>query len=211
MFDSIVGNIQTVLDLGCGPATMRAVLPTHVEYFGVDFAPSIIRELGDPSHFEVADFNVDPTCFGTKKFDVLICSGIFEYIREPLRFIAFLASKVSDEGHLILSYTNRQHFRSIPAMLRGERPTYVDPHHNFTSIPQAMEMLSAHRFQLISYTGITHRRKWILPLFSRFTRFPLSLFNRQFVFMYRHVKGASSPVLREAELPSMAATGSSHS
>lgn len=192
MFDRIPGPVTTVLDLGCGPATLRQVLPPHVEYFGVDFAAAIVEAFADPAHFEVADFNVNPSCFDTKTFDVLICSGIFEYVRDPHRFVELLERKATIGGHLILSYTNRQHFRSIPAMVRGEHPTYVDPHYNFTSIPQTMRLLSAHRFQLVSYTGITHRQKRVLPLFSRFTHFPLSMLNRQFVFLWKYAKGKST-------------------
>ncbi len=192
LFDAIPAQVRTVLDVGCGPATIRDILPSHIEYFGVDFAQVVIDAFRDPVHYEVADINASPRCFGARRFDVIICSGIFEYVKDPVAFVEFLEAKSHVGGHLLLSYTNRQHYKSVPAMVRGARPTYVDEHYNFVSIPQAMRVLTDHGFHVLTHTAITDRRKRVLPVFSRFTRFPFSMLNRQFVFLCRYEESAEA-------------------
>jgi SAM-dependent methyltransferase len=205
MFDMIPRLVASVLDVGCGPAILRELLPRHVEYFGVDFAPAIIEAMNDPEHFEVADLNVDARCFGSRRFDLVICSGIFEYVHDADGFLRFLETKAQPDGYLIFTYTNRQHFRSLPAMLRGQRPTYVDPHYNFVTIPETITLLKKHGFTPLTYKGITHRRQRVIPLLNRCTRFPLSMFNRQFLFLCAYAPAEESRIApRAGDRPELA-------
>lgn len=99
------GRPCSLLDLGCGPAALRRLLPQNIEYYGMDIA---IQE-PDPKLLE-ADILKAPIRFGNRRFDVVIASGVFEYLGEfqsqKLREISDL---LEQDGRFIVSYTNFSH------------------------------------------------------------------------------------------------------
>jgi SAM-dependent methyltransferase len=99
------GKRCTLLDVGCGPATLRRVLPSNIEYYGIDMA---IHEPA-PNLLE-ADLLETPIGFGDKRFDIVIAQGVFEYMgdSEAQKF-AEIASILSDDGTFIVTYWNYHH------------------------------------------------------------------------------------------------------
>jgi SAM-dependent methyltransferase len=189
LINDLPGSNKTLLDVGCGPAALKRAIPSNIEYFGVGIVSEIINEHHDPDHFALCDLNHDPKCFGNMKFDIVVCSGIIEYIHDPERFMHFLCSKMSDHGHLIISYENRQHYRCLPSWLRGELPRYTDPHFNFMTIPQMKRLLARNDFQIRKQETLTKGLK-NYSLLKHFTSFPSNMLSRQFVFVCMYV-GAS--------------------
>ena len=189
---------QTLLDVGCGPAALRRAIGSNIEYFGVGIVSGIIGEHDDPAHFAICDLNHDLECFGNKKFDIVVCSGIFEYIHDPDRFMRFLSLKMSEHGHLIISYENRQHYRCLPSWLRGELPHYTDPHFNFMTIPQMKRLLARYEFQIRKQETLTKGLK-NYSLLKYFSSFPANMLSRQFVLVCVYV-GASLLVDTSANL-----------
>ena len=174
-------NPTTVLDVGCGKATLRSLLPTCVEYFGIDFTVEKL-ESTDPQHFSSEDLDNPQRAFQDRVFDIVICSGIFEYISHPEQFLQFVTSKVSAGGHLIFSYTNRRHHIDIYRTLRKKRHEYPDPDVNFMMIKRLLAMLQLHGFTIIRYE--------VLPSSARQRRlaahtfvFPFNLFTRQYLLL----------------------------
>jgi SAM-dependent methyltransferase len=180
--DRLASSGSKLLDVGCGPAALKKLLPDDIDYFGVDISDGLVAAHGDPSHFTVADLNTEPACFGGAQFDIVVCSGIFEYIEHVEPFGSFLARKVAPDGHLVLSYTNRQHYLALANRMRGTRPTHADPHRNFMSIPQALSFLSRHGFEVAQYATLTTTGGQP-RLLARAVWFPLNAFNRQYVFL----------------------------
>jgi len=68
-----------VLDLGAGAQTLRRYLST-CEYVPCDLVKSTPDCI-------VCDFNAGQYPKADRRFDVVICSGVIEYIREPLVFL----------------------------------------------------------------------------------------------------------------------------
>ena len=99
------GEERTLLDVGCGPATLMRLLDTNIHYYGIDIA--IQRPA--PNLIEY-DFLEAPIRFGDKKFDMIVAQGVFEYIgafqSQKFEEIAHL---LKDDGVFILSYVNFSH------------------------------------------------------------------------------------------------------
>ena len=94
-----------LLDIGCGPATLGRVLPANIEYYGMDIA------IHDPApNLMEVDILENPIRFGDKQFDVVVASGVFEYLsdRQSKKF-AEIAEILAPGGTFIVSYTNFGH------------------------------------------------------------------------------------------------------
>lgn len=182
LIDCIPRPLTQLLDVGCGLGTMKQLLPETVEYFGIDIASDVIKLKNDPAHFEVVDLNGLPQCFGERKFELAICSGIFEYIQYPKTFLRFLSDKIINGGYLIITYNNRQHYQTIFDSILGRPPQYTHPQFNFILISETIGLMSEMGFRIIRQMAIT--RKFRKPyLFSRSIHFPFNAFNRQYIFL----------------------------
>jgi SAM-dependent methyltransferase len=99
---------STLLDLGCGPATLMTLLPSTVRYHGMDIAI-----LEPAPHLIEADFLESPINFGNQRFDIIVAQGVFEYMGQmqdqKLREIAGL---LKEDGRLVTTYTNFSHWRA---------------------------------------------------------------------------------------------------
>jgi hypothetical protein len=85
---------SSVLDLGCGPQTLRRHLHTSCKYQPCD----VIQSTPDVI---LCDFNAGIYPQVNERYDYVICSGVFEYIRNPAEFL----KKNSRLGNVtILSY-----------------------------------------------------------------------------------------------------------
>lgn len=101
------GRECTLLDIGCGPATLSRLLPGNVQYHGIDIA------IHDPaSNLLEADIVETPIRFHDKRFDIIIAQGIFEYVGDcQSRKFAEIAQLMDDGGVFITSYWNFGHRR----------------------------------------------------------------------------------------------------
>jgi SAM-dependent methyltransferase len=99
------GKDCTLLDVGCGPATLMRLLPPNIHYHGIDMA---IQDPA-PNLIEV-DFLEYPIRFGGRRFDIVSAQGVFEYIGGfQSRKLAEIAQLLNGNGKLILSYVNFGH------------------------------------------------------------------------------------------------------
>jgi len=99
------GKNSTLLDIGCGPATMMPLLPANIEYYGIDIA---IKNPA-PNLLE-ADLLAGPIGFGGKRFDLVVAQGVFEYFGEfQDQKFAEIAGILTDSGRFLLTYTNFDH------------------------------------------------------------------------------------------------------
>lgn len=93
------------LDLGCGPATLRGVLPANIHYHGIDIA------IHDPAPYLMElDFAKAPIAFGGLSFDIVLAQGVFEYMGDcQSQKFAEIASLLNADGTFIVSYVNFSH------------------------------------------------------------------------------------------------------
>ena len=99
------GKECTLLDVGCGPATLMSLLRPNIQYHGIDIAihakaPNLVE----------ADFVESPIKFGNKTFDIVVAQGVFEYVGDSqARKFAEIAELLNDNGVFIASYVNFGH------------------------------------------------------------------------------------------------------
>jgi SAM-dependent methyltransferase len=99
------GRQCSLLDLGCGPATLGRMLPTNIDYYGIDIA----IQSSAPNLLE-ADLCNTPIRFGEKRFDVVVGQGIFEYVGDAqAQKFREIASILTSDGRFVGSYWNLGH------------------------------------------------------------------------------------------------------
>ncbi|MGD0915988.1 MAG: class I SAM-dependent methyltransferase [Thermodesulfobacteriota bacterium] len=105
------GNTCTLLDIGCGPATLRDLLNDNVTYFGIDIA----LHQNHPNLIEM-DFIENEIRFLNRKFDFVVAAGVFEYVGNLERTkLSEIRELLKEDGNFILTYSNIQHIK---------KPTY---------------------------------------------------------------------------------------
>jgi SAM-dependent methyltransferase len=114
MINTLAGDKeQDLLDIGCGPASLRQVLQANIHYHGIDIA------IHDPAPDLVqADFVESPIAFGNKRFDIIVAQGVFEYVGSvQAQKFSEIQGILKDEGTFIASYVNFNHrdVRIFPA------------------------------------------------------------------------------------------------
>ena len=99
------GRQCTLLDIGCGPATLMRLLPANVDYYGIDIA------IHDPApNLIEADLLESAIAFGGKKFDIITALGLFEYVgRLQSQKFSEIARLLNADGKFVVSYTNFGH------------------------------------------------------------------------------------------------------
>jgi SAM-dependent methyltransferase len=99
------GEECTLLDVGCGPATLMRLLPPNIQYHGIDIA------IHDPApNLLEADFLKTPIRFSDKRFDIIVAQGVFEYVGDfQSQKFAEIAHLLNENGTFIVSYTNFGH------------------------------------------------------------------------------------------------------
>jgi cyclopropane fatty-acyl-phospholipid synthase-like methyltransferase len=130
-----------LLDVGCGPGQLKAVLRHNVGYYGIDIA---IRE---PAPYLLEyDFLEAPVSFNGKRFDIVVAQGVFEYVgaHQDQKF-AEISSLLKDDGRFIVSYVNFDH---------RARSIYW-PYSNVQSLSAFRLSLSAH-FKIERYFPTAH-------------------------------------------------------
>jgi SAM-dependent methyltransferase len=99
------GQQQTLLDIGCGPATLMGLLPPNIRYHGIDIA---IQEPA-PNLME-ADLVRSPISYGGQSFDIVVAQGFFEYVGDTQsRKFAEIAELLAPGGTFLTSYVNFGH------------------------------------------------------------------------------------------------------
>ena len=95
----------TLLDIGCGPATLQHLLTPNITYYGLDIA---IQEPA-PNLIET-DLLKKPIRFEDMKFDIISVQGVFEYLgSHQAQKLAEIAGLFNKDGVALLTYVNFAH------------------------------------------------------------------------------------------------------
>ena len=99
------GRQRTLLDVGCGPATLMTLLKPNIQYSGIDIA------IPDPApNLIESDFLEEPVRFNDKQFDIVIAQGVFEYVGNfQSQKFAEIAQLLNKDGIFVVSYVNFDH------------------------------------------------------------------------------------------------------
>lgn len=103
------GKECALLDVGCGPAALMRLLPSNVQYYGIDIAipnpaPNLIE----------ADLLEAPIRFSNKRFDIIAALGVFEYVEDSQsQKFAEITQLLNEDGKFIVSYWNFGHRKKV--------------------------------------------------------------------------------------------------
>jgi SAM-dependent methyltransferase len=95
-----------VLDIGCGPGEMAAVVAPVDDYLGIDFNERYVdaarRARGDRGRFLHADIR-DVEMPGEDVFDIVLAVGILHHLDDAgaCRLMSFAADKLASDGRLV--------------------------------------------------------------------------------------------------------------
>ena len=124
------GKECTLLDVGCGPATLMSLLRPAIQYYGIDIA---IHE--PAANLIESDFLDTSIQFADKRFDIIVAQGVFEYTgNHQAQKFAEIAGLLNDGGLFFVSYVNFDH-----------RDRYIYwPYSNVQSLGDFRESLAEH-------------------------------------------------------------------
>lgn len=70
---------KTVLDVGCGIGMLvKKLRQMQIDAIGIDYSPDAGKDI--PKYFQVADIKNIP--YPDNSFDMVLCTGVFEHIKE---------------------------------------------------------------------------------------------------------------------------------
>jgi SAM-dependent methyltransferase len=96
----------TLLDVGCGPATLMHLLGENIRYYGIDIA---IHD-SQASNLMEMDLLESPIRFGDNKFDIILAQGVFEYFGTfQSKKFSEISELLTENGKFIVSYWNFGH------------------------------------------------------------------------------------------------------
>jgi len=177
------GQERTLLDVGCGPATLMTLLEPNIQYHGIDIA--IQRPA---ANLIEADILEAPIRFNDKRFDIVIAQGVFEYLGNfQSRKFAEIARLLNEDGIFVVSYVNFDHRRS----------GVYWPYSNVQSLNDFRESLAGyfkiHRFFPSSYNwNHWETGRKILKLINMSINVNIPIIGRQWAIEYFFICSARS-------------------
>jgi SAM-dependent methyltransferase len=163
------GRPYELLDVGCGPATLRTLLPANAKYHGIDIA---IRH--PAPYLEERDFGREPIAMNGLTFDVIVALGVFEYMgeRQQQKFEE-VRQLLKPGGTFILSYINFEHVRRIVYPIYNNVQPIDDFRRSLERVFRVRQCFPvSHHWRhkqpgRNALRGLQLRMHWNIPVFSR--------------------------------------------
>ncbi len=124
------GKACRLLDIGCGPATLRSLLDPNIAYHGIDIA------IQQPSPGLVErDLLQEPIRSDHAPFDLIVAQGFFEYMADAQsQKFAEIADLLAPDGWFVVTYVNFDH----------RRPAHYTPYSNVQGLGEFQRSLTGH-------------------------------------------------------------------
>jgi polysaccharide pyruvyl transferase WcaK-like protein len=192
---------ERLVDLGCATGHLRQLCP-GVEYIGCDFvAPA--QPVSFP--FYRCDFNRQDLPADLQELELVVCSGLLEYIEDLPAFLKRVGSRLKSEGVLIATYFNMNHISRIWTLLCG-RSFPVRPDWRGLYSPRDVAAIIEHAgFHMVQKVAMNHSFKapsavdetTALPLTLPRGRFWSPLLSHQLLFVARRQPVPPCPRLQD--------------
>jgi SAM-dependent methyltransferase len=150
----LVGQLKParVVDLGCATGQLRKLCP-GVEYVGCDF----VRPAGAiPFPFYQCDFNHEELPADLQELELIVCSGLLEYIEDLPAFLNQLRARLRPDGKLIVTYFNMNHISRIWALIRGRSFPVRADWRGLYSPRDVARLITAAGFELTQALAMNH-------------------------------------------------------
>jgi SAM-dependent methyltransferase len=143
---------KRMLDLGCATGHLRKLCP-GVEYTGCDF---VVPEGQPEFQFFECDFNHQPLPDALHDLELVVCSGLLEYIEELGPFFTQIRDRLAPGGHFVLTYFNMNHVGRIWELLKGMSFAVHPDWRGFHSPPTVAYVLEQSGFEVVARYAMNH-------------------------------------------------------
>ncbi len=141
-----------MVDLGCATGILRTLCP-GVNYRGCDF---VSPDTPPDFPFIACDFNSQSLPDEFHHEELIVCSGILEYLENLPQFLRTLRDRLQPGGHLIATYFNLKHLSRLWPRLRGKKP-FIHPDWRGLYAPHEItELLTDAGFTLTRLIPMNH-------------------------------------------------------
>jgi len=127
----------TILDVGCGPGDLLLAIDTQYSALqGIDIAEEMVNIANQKAiskqknHIKFECGDIENLRFENASFDLIICSGVIEYLKDDIEWLKEIKRVLKPEGFLILNVTNKYSVRKWTSGL-VERFKSIKPIFNF--------------------------------------------------------------------------------
>jgi 2-polyprenyl-3-methyl-5-hydroxy-6-metoxy-1,4-benzoquinol methylase len=147
--DSSVPSQGYILDYGCGPGRISALLAGRgFRVLGVDPSPAMIAAARQqPLEALQVEFQLcetHPIAVHKEAFDAIVCSSVIEYEQNPIELLRRFHLALRTSGVLIISFANS---RSISRALFQRRNLHLGAQVHTWSLPQFSELMEQGGFK----------------------------------------------------------------
>jgi len=137
---------HSLIDVGCGDGFYALEAKKYgLTVSAVDFSSQMIQKInGKVDEAWVDDIE---TLQLPKTFNIVICSGVLDFVLNPQQAFSNLAQLVSPQGRLIIQVPRTGHW----SFIYGFEKWFFGLKVNFYSIPWFLKQAQTHGLQLIDY------------------------------------------------------------
>ncbi|MDD2387860.1 MAG: class I SAM-dependent methyltransferase [Bacteroidales bacterium] len=109
-----------ILDVGCGPGEMvKDLVQLNRKVYGIDIAKEMVqianerikKESINLAQVNIAEGDIENLNFDDDFFDVIICSGVVEYLKDDVTWLSEIKRTLKTNGYLIINVTNKYSVR----------------------------------------------------------------------------------------------------
>lgn len=143
---------KTLVDLGCAKGTLRSLIPS-AQYTGCDFiAP---RDEHDFRFFR-CDFNRETTPDAIRNSEMVVASGLLEYIEDLPAFISEIRDMLIGRGMFIATYFNANHFSRRLRKIGGKKLHHHPDWTRIYPLDELRQIISERGFQINKIVPLNH-------------------------------------------------------
>lgn len=142
-----------IVDLGCGPGWLTAVLGHFGPATGVDLSPQAVRDaaLAYPhARFEHAD--VLHWKHPRGEFDVVVSQEVLEHVEDQPGYLRIAREMLREGGYLLLTTPNARTFDALPPEVRESWST--QPIESWRTAAELRRLLEEAGFRVLSLTTV---------------------------------------------------------
>ena len=152
---------KSALDVGCGAGLLAEPLARlGASVTGVDAAPELVAAAKAHSIQSalLIDYRAGEVAEVEEKFDVVTALEVIEHVADPRAFLSTVASKVADDGLLILSTPNKTPLSRLLTITlaegTGRIPRGTHDYDQFIPPEELEAMLAREGFEVVEKKGI---------------------------------------------------------